>query len=64
MSDDVARLYRDRKGEWRWERKAPNGEIVAASSEGYVDEVDAAQNYMRVNGPGAPVLVYERPKDG
>ena len=28
-------LYEDRADEWRWRLKAPNGEIIADSSEGY-----------------------------
>lgn len=28
-------LYRDKAGEFRWRRKAGNGEIVADSGEGY-----------------------------
>lgn len=27
--------YLDRKGEWRWRFKAPNGRIMADSAEGY-----------------------------
>lgn len=29
------RVYRDRKGEWRWRLIARNGRIVADSGEGY-----------------------------
>lgn len=29
------RIYRDRKGEWRWRIVARNGRIVADSGEGY-----------------------------
>ena len=28
-------LYRDAKGEWRWQFRAPNGRIIADGSEGY-----------------------------
>ncbi len=35
---------------WRWRRQAPNGEIVAASTEGYVNYADAVENAARVNG--------------
>ena len=28
-------MYRDDKGEWRWQFKASNGKIMADSGEGY-----------------------------
>jgi len=28
-------FYLDKAGEWRWRRKANNGKIIAASTEGY-----------------------------
>lgn len=34
-------VYQDAKKEWRWNLKAINGQIVAASSEGYVNKQDA-----------------------
>lgn len=34
---DRVRVYRDEKGEWRWQALARNNEIVAGSQEGYVD---------------------------
>lgn len=34
-------IYEDRGGEWRWRCVAPNGRIVADSSEGYTRETDA-----------------------
>ena len=34
-------FYIDRHGEHRWRSIAPNGRIVADSSEGYADERDA-----------------------
>jgi uncharacterized protein YegP (UPF0339 family) len=27
--------YRDIRGEWRWHMKAPNGQVIADSGEGY-----------------------------
>lgn len=42
-------LYTDAAGEWRWRLKDPsNGEIVAASTEGYKDKGDAEANVQRV----------------
>lgn len=54
---DRVKLYRHLKpcrdggrrvGEWRWTRTAPNGEIVAASTEGYWRKVDCLANARRV----------------
>lgn len=58
---DSAELYQDTAGEWRWSRHAPNGLIVAASTEGYAIRIDAVDNYYRVAGADAPDLI-ERPK--
>lgn len=37
-------FYRDNANEWRWRVTAGNGEIIHASSEGYVALEDARQN--------------------
>ena len=49
MSDnhDKWDFYKDDIGEWRWKRTAPNGEIVGASSEGYVNRQDCVENARR-----------------
>lgn len=44
---DRVRVYRDEKGEWRWQALARNNEIVAGSQEGYVDESWAAEAAKR-----------------
>ena len=44
---DKWRIYQDAKGEWRWERIAPNGRIVGASSEGYKNRADCVANAKR-----------------
>ena len=33
-------VFRDRRGEYRWRLRAPNGQIVADSAEGYVRKSD------------------------
>jgi len=40
-------FYKDSKGEWRWRRTAPNGEIVGRSSEGYKNRADCEANARR-----------------
>lgn len=41
-------IYRDRKGLWRWRVKTANGEIIAASCEGYSGKHSAEKNLERV----------------
>lgn len=41
---DKLTLYKDDAGEWRWKRQSENGEIVAASTEGYVHQYSALAN--------------------
>ena len=40
-----ARFYQDNAGEWRWRVRAPNGKIVAASSEGYITKRASEDNF-------------------
>jgi uncharacterized protein YegP (UPF0339 family) len=44
---DKWEFYKDAKGEWRWRRKAPNGETVGASTEGYKNREDCVANAKR-----------------
>lgn len=44
---DRFEVYQDRKGEWRWRRKATNGAIVGASCEGYKGRADCEANMTR-----------------
>ncbi len=49
---DKWEIYQDGNGEWRWRRVAPNGKIVAASSEGYKNRSDCVANARRNGYPG------------
>jgi len=40
-------IYPDAARKWRWRRKAPNGEIVGASTEGYHNRADCVENARR-----------------
>jgi uncharacterized protein YegP (UPF0339 family) len=40
----VWEIYKDKADEWRWKRIAPNGKIVGASTEGYVNKQDCISN--------------------
>jgi uncharacterized protein YegP (UPF0339 family) len=44
---DKWELYTDKAGEWRWRRRATNGRIVGASTEGYRWASDCIDNAKR-----------------
>lgn len=46
MSDRFT-FYKDKSGEWRWRRRAGNGKIVGASSEGYATRRECIANAIR-----------------
>lgn len=45
--NDTWEFYLDNAREWRWRRTARNGEIVGASTEGYVNRNDCEANAGR-----------------
>ena len=48
---DLVTLYRDKAGEWRWNRRDPStGNIVADSGEGYENFGDCEDQARQVNG--------------
>ena len=40
-------IYQDSKNEWRWNIKV-NGEIIGASSEGYINRQDCVDNIKNI----------------
>lgn len=42
--NDEFEVYQDKRGEWRWHRKASNGNNAGAASEGYKSKDDAVAN--------------------
>lgn len=60
-TNDKWEVYEDKKGEWRWRRTAPNGNIVGASSEGFKNRGDAVKNaeHYGYNGTYAPAGSWE-----
>ena len=44
---DKWEIYQDASNLWRWRRIAPNGRIVGASSQGYVNKSDCIDNARR-----------------
>lgn len=47
---DKLENYRDKRGKWRWRMKDPQGRIIAASTQGYVNKKDMLANRERVTG--------------
>jgi len=50
MAEYTLEIYKDKRGEFRWRRTAPNGEIVGASSESYKAKKDCEANANRDTG--------------
>jgi len=46
-ASDKWEIYQDRRGKYRWRRKATNGEIMGASTHGFVKRVDCCANAVR-----------------
>lgn len=55
-------LFQDGAGEWRWHRKASNGEIISDSSEGYVRKEDALHG-MRIANADWPIIALNEALD-
>jgi len=45
--NDKWEFYQDNSNLWRWRRTATNGNIVGASSQGYVNKSDCIENARR-----------------
>ena len=45
--NDKWEFYKDAENKWRWRRTAPNGNIVGASTEGYMNRADCVGNARR-----------------
>lgn len=52
------RVYRDRRGQWRWRASAGNGRVVADSGESYVNHGHARDMALRIF-PGADYVEEE-----
>ena len=57
--NDKWEFYKDHENKWRWRRTAPNGNIVGATTEGYVNKADCEGNARR-NGWDGNVLFQEK----
>ncbi len=56
-------VYKDAKDEWRWRLRASNHEIIAVSSEGYRQRVDALRAIELVKGSSAASVKFEGDSD-
>ncbi len=52
--NDKWEIYADKRGEFRWRRKASNGKIVGSSCEGYTKKSDCKKNAQRHGMDGNP----------
>jgi outer membrane protein OmpA-like peptidoglycan-associated protein/uncharacterized protein YegP (UPF0339 family) len=57
--NDKWEFYKDTQDKWRWRRTAPNGNIVGATTEGYVNKADCEGNARR-NGWDGVLFSQER----
>lgn len=46
MRQNKVEYYKDKNNEWRWRVKAPNGNTLADSSEGYKNREDARAGFI------------------
>jgi outer membrane protein OmpA-like peptidoglycan-associated protein len=59
--NDKWEFYKDHENKWRWRRTAPNGNIVGATTEGYVNKADCEGNARRNGWDGT--LVFQESGD-
>ena len=52
-------VYRDKRGEFRWQLKALNGQIIAASSESYEERADCQKAVDRIKQGAAKAKVED-----
>lgn len=50
---DKWEFHQEGNGDWRWTRKAPNGEVVGMCHEGYRNKGDCEGNARRNGWPGS-----------
>ena len=51
---DAWEIYADKRGEFRWRRRAKNGNIVGSSCEGYTRKIECTANAQRHGMDGNP----------
>jgi uncharacterized protein YegP (UPF0339 family) len=57
---DKVRVYQSDNGEWRWRRQSENGEVVAASTEGYSRKGGALTNLEQTQAGPYELIGGER----
>lgn len=56
-------VYTDKGGEWRWQIRGRNHEIIAASSEGYSSRVKAKDNLLLLQRLLMAVVVFSHQEE-
>lgn len=56
-------LYKDAKGEWRWNYNSANHKIIAMSSESYINKQDAINGINLVKNGAAGARVYDKTQE-
>ncbi|MBT4120173.1 MAG: DUF1508 domain-containing protein [Candidatus Peribacter sp.] len=60
-TEDRTKVYKDKRGEWRWTTYAANNRIIGAATEGYKNHLDCIDNAKR---NGALKIIEEELKGG
>jgi uncharacterized protein YegP (UPF0339 family) len=50
MKNATRKIYRDKRGKYRWRVTASNGKIIGASTQGYSRRADALANIDELTG--------------
>lgn len=52
--NDTWDIYKDKRGEHRWRRRAENGSVLGSACEGYTQKTDCIKNAQRHGMDGNP----------
>jgi len=56
-------LYKDVKGQWRWNYNSANHKIIAVSSESYINKQDAIDSITLVKSGAATAATYDQTQE-
>lgn len=56
---DTVKVFKDSTGEFRWNRRSENGEVISDSGEGYTNEKDCMDMAIMANGEGVRYVPYD-----
>lgn len=49
LSPEVVAVFKDKTGDWRWQRRARNGQVIATSGGGYTEKRECVEMAARLN---------------